>query len=102
MDEVTRGKGKPNPAFSHLVENEKDTRKPSPREQQWEEKMLKPSLARSPERAAEFTTISDHPIRRLYTPANRMVGNRGEFCGALGGPCQAGLEHLLLPLLLAR
>src|SRR3989442_1049195 len=70
MDEVTRGKGKPNPAFSHLVENEKDKRKPSPREQQWEEKMLKPSLARSPERAAEFTTISDHPIRRLYTPAD--------------------------------
>ena len=70
MDEVTRGKGKPNPAFSHLVENEKDKRKPSPREQQWEEKTLKPSLARSPERAAEFTTISDHPIRRLYTPAD--------------------------------
>src|SRR5207245_1374394 len=70
MDEVTRGKGKPNPAFSHLVENEKDKRKPSPREQQWEEKTRKPSLARFPERAAEFTTISDHPIRRLYTPAD--------------------------------
>jgi methylmalonyl-CoA mutase N-terminal domain/subunit len=49
---------------------EKGGRRASPREQQWEEKTLAPVLARSPERAAEFTTISGHPIRRLYTPAD--------------------------------
>jgi len=45
-------------------------RKPSPRELEWEEKTLNPTLAKSPERAAEFTTTSLHPIRRLYTPAD--------------------------------
>ena len=49
---------------------ERSKRNPSPREQQWEEKTLAPTLAKSPERAAEFTTISGHPIRRLYTPAD--------------------------------
>ncbi len=49
---------------------EKGKRSASPREQQWEEKTLAPTLAKSPERSAEFTTISGHPIRRLYTPAD--------------------------------
>jgi len=35
-----------------------------------EEKTLKPTLEKLPERAAEFTTVSGHPIRRLYTPAD--------------------------------
>ncbi|MCL4523569.1 MAG: methylmalonyl-CoA mutase family protein [Acidobacteria bacterium] len=47
-----------------------EKRKPSPRELEWEEKTLHPTLAKSPERAAEFTTTSSHPIRRLYTPAD--------------------------------
>jgi methylmalonyl-CoA mutase N-terminal domain/subunit len=49
---------------------EKGKRNPSPREQQWEERTLAPTLAKSPERQAEFTTISGYPIRRLYTPAD--------------------------------
>ena len=45
-------------------------RRPTRREQEWEEKTLQPTLAKSPERLAEFTTISGYPIRRLYTPAD--------------------------------
>ena len=37
---------------------------------EWEEKTLRPTLEKSPERAAEFTTISGYPIRRLYTQAD--------------------------------
>jgi methylmalonyl-CoA mutase, N-terminal domain len=45
-------------------------RKPSAAEKAWEEKTLRPALEKSPEREAEFTTVSGHPIRRLYTPAD--------------------------------
>jgi methylmalonyl-CoA mutase, N-terminal domain len=45
-------------------------RQPSPKEQAWETKTLAPTLAKSPERENSFTTISSHPIRRLYTPAD--------------------------------
>ena len=45
-------------------------RNPSDKEKAWEKKVLEPTLAKSPERQAEFTTISDYPIRRLYTPAD--------------------------------
>ena len=45
-------------------------RKPSAKEQAWEKNTLEPTLAKNPERQAEFTTISGHPIRRLYTPAD--------------------------------
>lgn len=44
-------------------------RKPSVREREWEINAPRPTLDKSPERAMEFTTISGHPIRRLYTPA---------------------------------
>jgi methylmalonyl-CoA mutase N-terminal domain/subunit len=60
-------------------------RKTSAREQQWEENVLKPTLAKSPERRAEFTTVSSHPIQRLYTAADvadvdfeRELGYPGE------------------------
>jgi methylmalonyl-CoA mutase, N-terminal domain len=43
---------------------------PSPKEIAWEQNTLRPTLEKSPERLAEFTTISAHPIRRLYTPAD--------------------------------
>jgi methylmalonyl-CoA mutase, N-terminal domain len=43
---------------------------PSPEEKSWEKNTLAPTLAKSPERQAEFTTISNYPIRRLYTPAD--------------------------------
>jgi len=60
-------------------------RDPSSKERAWEEDTLRPTLEKSPERQAEFTTISGHPIRRLYTPAdlpgwdpNRDLGFPGE------------------------
>jgi methylmalonyl-CoA mutase N-terminal domain/subunit len=52
------------PAESHLQ------RKPSASELTWEKNTLEPTLQKSPERQKEFTTISGHPIRRLYTPAD--------------------------------
>ncbi len=52
----------------------------------WEEQTLKPTLARVPERAAEFTTTSLRPIQRLYTPLDiqhldfeRDIGFPGEY-----------------------
>ena len=45
-------------------------RKPSAREKAWEERTLQPALEKSPERDVEFTTVSGHPIRRLYSPAD--------------------------------
>jgi methylmalonyl-CoA mutase N-terminal domain/subunit len=60
-------------------------REPSVKERAWEENTLRPTLEKSPERQTEFTTISGHPIRRLYTPAdlpgwdpNRELGFPGE------------------------
>jgi methylmalonyl-CoA mutase N-terminal domain/subunit len=63
---------------SGVIEDSKDRsnslkqapRKPSPQEQSWEDQTLNPTLAKSPERHAEFTTISGYPIRRLYSPAD--------------------------------
>jgi methylmalonyl-CoA mutase N-terminal domain/subunit len=42
-------------------------RRPSERERTWEKTLLRPALEKSPERSSEFTTISGHPIERLYT-----------------------------------
>jgi methylmalonyl-CoA mutase N-terminal domain/subunit len=61
-------------------------RKPSPREVEWEEKTLKPTLEKSPERSAEFTTISGHPIRRLYTPADLAGWDADRDLGMPGEP----------------
>jgi methylmalonyl-CoA mutase N-terminal domain/subunit len=47
-----------------------EKRIPSEREKAWEKNTLEPTLSKNPERQAEFTTISGHPIRRLYTPAD--------------------------------
>ncbi|HET8945483.1 MAG TPA: methylmalonyl-CoA mutase family protein [Candidatus Polarisedimenticolia bacterium] len=51
----------------------------------WEETVLKPSLAKKPERDVAFTTVSDLPIARLYTAedlegwdAERDLGLPGE------------------------
>ena len=35
--------------------------------ERWERETLEPTLKKSPERAARFTTISGRPIDRLYT-----------------------------------
>jgi methylmalonyl-CoA mutase N-terminal domain/subunit len=45
-------------------------RNPSAQEKAWEDKTLAPALRKSPERQSEFTTISNYPVRRLYTPAD--------------------------------
>ncbi len=54
--------------------------------ERWERETLEPALRKAPERASAFTTISGHPIERLYTaddlalidPA-RDIGSPGEF-----------------------
>jgi len=61
-------------------------RRPSQREQDWEEKTLHPTLAKSPERLAEFTTISGHPIRRLYTQADLADWDVERHLGLPGEP----------------
>jgi methylmalonyl-CoA mutase N-terminal domain/subunit len=40
---------------------------------QWEEKQVKPTLAKSPERRTEFNTSSGIPLERLYTPEDAPV-----------------------------
>jgi len=45
-------------------------RKPSAAEREWEEKVLAPTLQKTPDRNADFTTVSSYPIRRLYTQAD--------------------------------
>jgi len=54
--------------------------------ERWEHETLEPALAKSPERAASFTTISGRPIERLYTAEDvepidydRDINNPGAF-----------------------
>jgi len=61
-------------------------RKPSKAEQHWEEATLAPTLKKSPERAAEFTTVSSYPIRRLYTEADLSNWNPETDLGFPGEP----------------
>jgi methylmalonyl-CoA mutase, N-terminal domain len=61
-------------------------RHPSSAERAWEEKTLRPTLQKSPERAAEFTTVSSYPIRRLYTPADLADWNPDTELGYPGEP----------------
>ena len=49
-------------------------------------KVLTPSLEKSPKRAAEFTTISGHPIQHLYTPADLPDWNPERDLGYPGEP----------------
>src|SRR5271156_204025 len=62
------------------------SRKVSAGERAWEEKTLEPTLHKSPERAHEFTTISNYPIRRLYTPADLPHWNEDSELGLPGEP----------------
>ena len=62
--------GKPAPRVAPPPEDLKEKRSPSPREREWEEKTLRPTLEKSPEREPRFTTVSGYPVRRLYTPAD--------------------------------
>jgi methylmalonyl-CoA mutase N-terminal domain/subunit len=61
-------------------------RKPTSSELEWEENTLKPSLNRSPERAEKFTTVSGHPIERLYTEADLPDWNPERDLGYPGQP----------------
>ena len=61
-------------------------RTPSPAELAWEKETLNPTLAKSPERQKEFTTLSDHTIRRLYTPADLSDWNADRDLGFPGQP----------------
>jgi len=70
------------PANSHKQAN----REPSAQEKDWEENVLNPTLAKSPERQAEFTTTSSYPIRRLYTPADLTDWNAETDLGFPGQP----------------
>src|SRR6266478_4916408 len=61
-------------------------RAPSPQEKSWEQNTLAPVLQKNPERQAQFTTISGHPIRRLYTEADLTDWNAGTQLGFPGEP----------------
>jgi len=54
--------------------------------ERWERETLEPALKKAPERQTAFTTISGHPIARLYTPddvagidPDRDIGSPGAF-----------------------
>jgi methylmalonyl-CoA mutase N-terminal domain/subunit len=68
------------------VESSSPHRDPSAQEQAWEKNTLRPTLEKSPERQSEFTTISAHPIRRLYTPADLPDWDADQQLGFPGEP----------------
>ncbi len=61
-------------------------RHPSAAEKAWEQNTLAPTLAKSPERSEQFTTVSGYPIRRLYTPADLADWNAQRDSGVPGEP----------------
>ena len=62
------------------------TRKLSHRERNWEETHLRPALEKSPERSGEFTTLSGHPIERLYTQGDLAGWDPARELGVPGEP----------------
>ncbi|MFZ3215352.1 MAG: methylmalonyl-CoA mutase family protein [Candidatus Acidiferrales bacterium] len=76
------GKGSKSQATATL----ESERQVSAGERAWEEKTLQPTLAKSPERGHEFTTVSSYPIRRLYTPADLPDWNPEAELGYPGEP----------------
>ena len=79
----------PSKGTTHTVaasEGNSTSRRPSTQEMAWEEKTLGPTLAKSPERQSEFTTISGYPIRRLYTSADLADWNPERDLGHPGEP----------------
>jgi methylmalonyl-CoA mutase N-terminal domain/subunit len=61
-------------------------RKPSAKEIAWEQNTLGPTLENNSEWQPEFTTISNYPIRRLYTPADLPNWNPERDLGYPGEP----------------
>jgi hypothetical protein len=77
-DETKTSMSEPSKGASQTIvsaESGSQQRKPSAKEKAWEEKTLGPTLEKNPERQPEFTTISNYPIRRLYTPADLVDWN---------------------------
>jgi methylmalonyl-CoA mutase N-terminal domain/subunit len=68
------------------ADHKQTARKPSPQELAWEKNTLAPTLEKSPERQAEFTTVSSYPIRRLYTQADLAGWNSERDLGYPGEP----------------
>src|SRR5438477_1723550 len=68
------------------TEERSATRTPSQKEKSWEEKTLAPSLEKNPERQTQFTTISGHPIRRLYTETDLSNWDPSAQLGYPGEP----------------
>src|SRR5437867_2845162 len=68
-------------------------REPSAQEQAWEKNTLQPALEKNPERQTEFTTISGHPIRRLYTKADLANWDPSRDLGFPGEPPYARGIH---------
>jgi methylmalonyl-CoA mutase N-terminal domain/subunit len=73
---------------STLPDTEKSSikRSPSREEESWEQNTLAPVLEKNPERQSEFTTISGHSIRRLYTEADLADGDPKTQLGYPGEP----------------
>ncbi|HEX4543755.1 MAG TPA: methylmalonyl-CoA mutase family protein [Candidatus Acidoferrum sp.] len=67
-------------------DNSAAQREPSTAELAWGKNTLRPTLEKSPERLAEFTTISGHAIRRLYTEADLANWNPDRNLGFPGQP----------------
>jgi methylmalonyl-CoA mutase, N-terminal domain len=61
-------------------------RTPSPEETSWEQNTLAPVREKNPERQREFTTISGHSIRRLYTEADLQDWDAKTQLGFPGEP----------------
>jgi methylmalonyl-CoA mutase, N-terminal domain len=55
---------------------------------QWEEKLLKPALKRSPERRSHFATTSDIEIARLYAPETTANDAEAHYLSKVGFPGQ--------------
>jgi len=62
------------------------SRKGSSAQREWEEKILRAALQKTPERAGDFTTVSGYAIRQLYTQADLADWNPDRELGAPGSP----------------
>src|ERR1700686_2563540 len=63
-----------------------NVRNSSQHERNWEKTILRPALEKSPERSSDFTTISGHPIARLYTQADLADWDAERDLGGPGEP----------------
>ena len=52
----------------------------------WEDRTIEPSLEKSPERSADFTTVSGYPIHRLYSEADLSDWSAERDLGVPGEP----------------